>query len=374
MSKRRLHLRSLLRLTGALTPLACVVAIAAPATAAPVTFGSGHLDWGVKQSFRSYITGPIAQGSYTASEGAVKLSEPDGVVRFEVLGGTYDSEAETGELTIGGSVRFTGHHDSLDISVRNLCLAFAGGAGALYADVSSKDRETGRVDQYTGIPVVDAPSVPAPTPSGGDLGWPSIGTTLNAAAVPAFDLYTAGEEFDPVESLEATPGTPNPRPGGGPCRSVPDDGGGDNGGGDNGGGGGGGGNGTPAPVPDSPAPPKIGGVAKPVTLGAGRIARIATLRCGGASCTVTTPKSVKVKIKRKRYSVGVLAPRALKAGKSGQLRVKLSKAARKALAGRRTTVKVKVTLTADGRKTTKTIKATLKAKKAKAGATRRQDG
>jgi hypothetical protein len=54
--------------------------------------------------------------------------------------------------------------------------------------------------------------------------------------------------------------------------------------------------------------------------------------------------------------------------------VKLSKAARKALAGRRTTVKVKVTLTADGRKTTKTIKATLKAKKAKASATRRRNG
>jgi hypothetical protein len=119
---------------------------------------------------------------------------------------------------------------------------------------------------------------------------------------------------------------------------------------------------------------KVSGVAKPVTLGTGRIAKIATLRCGGASCTVKTPKSVKVKIKRKRYGVRVLAPKSLKAGKRGQLRVKLSKAARRALAGRRTTVKVKVTLTADGRKTTKTIKAMLKAKQAKASATRRRNG
>jgi hypothetical protein len=88
--------------------------------------------------------------------------------------------------------------------------------------------------------------------------------------------------------------------------------------------------------------------------------KVASLTCGSTACAIKAPKSVKIKVKRKRYRVNVLVPKALRAGASGKLRVTLPKAARKALTGRRTTVKVKVEITAGTSKTTKTIKATLK--------------
>jgi hypothetical protein len=348
-----------------------------------VDFGSGHLDWGVKQSFREYIVNQ--GGSYTASDGATKLPGSYGGFRFDILGGAYDEETGAGDLLVDGTVHFTAHDGELDMTIKNLRIELAGASGVLRADVVSKDLETDEMRNCVDVGLGELGPVVSPvetTDGDGGLSWASIPVELTeAGAVPFGGFYVAEEAIDPLAPLAAEYGTPQPRPDRGEEPLVDNcadegGGGGGTGGGETGGGGGTGGGTTnpPAPVDDAPAPPKVSGVAKPVTLGAGRVAKIATLRCGGASCTVKAPKSVKVKIKRKSYSVRVLAPKSLKAGKSGQLRVKLSKAARKALAGRRTTVKVKVTLTADGRKTTKTIKATLKAKKAKAGATRRRHG
>ena len=46
------------------------VATSSTASAAPQDVTSGGLDWGVKASFRSYVAGPIAQGSITLGGGA----------------------------------------------------------------------------------------------------------------------------------------------------------------------------------------------------------------------------------------------------------------------------------------------------------------
>jgi hypothetical protein len=293
-------------------------------------------------------------------------------------------------VTVGGTVRFEGHQGALDLTLSNLCVSFAGGSGTTYGDAVSKDMASGTTETYTGIPVVDMASVAAPSPVIGGLEWPSIATTLNAAAVPAFGQYPAGVEFDPLAPLTATFGTPGTRPGDAPCRSVPDDGGGDNGGGDNGGGDngggdngggdngggtggtggggggggtGGGGGGTPVPLP-TPAPqvaPRATAVKGAVLVPRNRVATVGTLRCGSASCAISVPRSVKVKIAGKRYRVAVLAPKRLAAERRVKLRVKLTRAARKALAGRRAKVKFKVTAVADGRRTSKTITVTLRA-------------
>jgi hypothetical protein len=353
---------------------------AAPAAAEPVTFGGGQLDWGVKQSFRNYIA-TIAQGTYTADDGAEIVGGPGGVVRFDVLGGTYDDESGDGELTIGGTVRFEGHHGALDLTLSNLCVTFAGGSGTTYADIVSKDMGTGVTETNIGIPVVDMASVAAPDAVGGGLEWPPIATTLNEAAVPAFGQYPADVEFDALAPLTATFGTPTPRPGGGPCRSVPDeggggdDGGGDNGGGGNGGGGNGGGDGgtggggaggggggtTVTPPVVQPRPATIAAAKRAVTVPRNRVATVGTVRCGATRCAVSIPKTVRVKIAGKRYRVAVLAPKRLAAKRGGKLRVKLTRAARKALAGRRAQVKFKVVVVADGRRTAKTITSTLRA-------------
>lgn len=113
-----------------------------------------------------------------------------------------------------------------------------------------------------------------------------------------------------------------------------------------------------------PAPDASVTKVKVQTLGKKRVARIGFVTCK-ADCAISTPKTVKVKIGKKKYKVTVLAPKSAKAGKRFQVRVKLTKAAAKALAGRRAKVAVNVKLTANGQSETKKLSATIKAKKAK---------
>jgi hypothetical protein len=308
------------------------LALSGPASAAAVTFGSGHLDWGVKESFRNYITGPIAQGSYTASSGATKLSEPNGRIRFNVLGGPYDTGTRVGSLSIDGTVHFEGHGGTLDMTMENVRIALAGATGTLYADVTSKDMTTGDVEHYPGVAFADL-TVSAPVATATGLTWSSIPAKLTAEGAPAFGgFYTAGDDIDPLAPLTANFGAPSEEPP------------------------------TPKPTQPTSRTPVIKELSKAISVKGSRPVRIAVLRCGDSSCTVKAPKKVKVKIKGKRYKLEVLFPKAIKAGGAGKLRVKLPKAARKALAGRRAKVKVKVEITASGKLTVKRVKATLKAK------------
>ncbi|WP_043260745.1 HtaA domain-containing protein, partial [Streptomyces sp. e14] len=62
------------------TALAVLVAallaalLPAPAAhAASRVVAGGRLDWGIKSSFQSYVTGPIAKGSYSLTGGAATV-------------------------------------------------------------------------------------------------------------------------------------------------------------------------------------------------------------------------------------------------------------------------------------------------------------
>jgi hypothetical protein len=89
-----------MRITNRVRPVAAALAVAlgtagllvGSATAAQAaTVSGGHLDWGVKQSFRNYINGPIAHGTITTSEGATKNA--DGTFRFPSATGSVDAGA-----------------------------------------------------------------------------------------------------------------------------------------------------------------------------------------------------------------------------------------------------------------------------------------
>ncbi|MBB4663592.1 hypothetical protein [Conexibacter arvalis] len=131
---------------------------------------------------------------------------------------------------------------------------------------------------------------------------------------------------------------------------------------------------TSAPIsfaPETvPPPPPPNGPQATVTkvkvqlLGRKRVARVGFVTCK-VDCAVKAPKAVKVKIGKKRYTAAVIAPKNAKAGKRFQVRVRLTKAGAKALAGRRAKVAVNVKVTADGKTETKKVTATVKAKKAK---------
>ncbi|RBM15881.1 HtaA domain-containing protein [Streptomyces sp. PT12] len=157
----------------------------------------GTLDWGVKESFRSYVTGPIANGEVELTGGATEIA--DGY-RFPGATGAYVAETPALDAEFDGAVRFTGHEGALDLSFSGLAVDIEGAEGALIADVSSKDRETGEVSAYQDVVVAEL-DVPegALTPDGDVITLEAVPAALTADGAEAFaGFYAEGEALDPV--------------------------------------------------------------------------------------------------------------------------------------------------------------------------------
>ncbi|MDT0344582.1 HtaA domain-containing protein [Streptomyces litchfieldiae] len=161
------------------------------------TVHDGNLDWGVKESFRGYVTGPIANGSVELAAGATEIT---GGYRFPNGTGAYDTEAGTLATAFDGSVRFVGHEGTLDLAFSEFAVDITGSGAELVADVSSKDRETGEVTEYDGIAVAEL-DVPADalTPVNDVVTLDAVPATLTAEGAEAFaGFYESGEALDPV--------------------------------------------------------------------------------------------------------------------------------------------------------------------------------
>ncbi|MFF2961103.1 HtaA domain-containing protein [Streptomyces sp. NPDC057963] len=174
-----------------------------PATGKPAAdpgaIVDGTLDWGVKKSFRSYVTGPIAHGKVETTAGAT--ASGDGY-RFPDATGHFDADAQTLNAGFDGKVRFLGHEENgtytLDLSLTRMKIQVNGAKGTLIADVSTKDRETKKVSTYTGLAVADLK-----LPKGGlaakngVVALSSVPAALTADGTKAFGgMYPAGEQLD----------------------------------------------------------------------------------------------------------------------------------------------------------------------------------
>lgn len=165
----------------------------------PGAIVDGTLNWGVKASFRTYVTGPIAHGKVETTGGAT--ASGDGY-RFSDATGHFDAAEQTLNAEFDGKVRFLGHQEdgayTLDLSLSNLQIQADGAKGRLIADVSSKDRETKKVATYTGLAVADL-RLPAGglTAKDGVVTLSAVPATLTADGTKAFGgMYKAGEQLD----------------------------------------------------------------------------------------------------------------------------------------------------------------------------------
>lgn len=187
-------------LTGSLL-LAPTVATAAPVVTETAdnacTVTSGTLMWGVKESFRSYISGAIANGSWEPSAGAT-YETPN----FQWDGGTgeYDPETGIGIVHFAGTVHFTGHDGVLDLTMANPTIEFEGdGKAALLLDVRSTDAQGELAIDTTQewVGEVEAPS--QLTVAGSKLDTGAMPTVLTNSGAKAFaGFYEAGAELDPI--------------------------------------------------------------------------------------------------------------------------------------------------------------------------------
>ena len=170
---------------------------------------SGRLDWGVKESFRSYIAGPIADGGWTL-EG---ITESDGRFHWTASFGEYDMDDAAGSVGFIGGVRFTGHEGSLDIKISRPRVRFAGGDNAvLVVDVRSKSLEGEEYVEQTSVDFATLDLDPASSEIGDDtVSYAGIPATLTAAGAAGFGgFYEAGTELDPVTIAFAVGGAEVP--------------------------------------------------------------------------------------------------------------------------------------------------------------------
>ena len=184
--------------------VAAVLALSTSLLIAPAAHGAvvtgGNVDWGVKQSFRTYVTSPIASGSITPSEGA--STNPGGTYRFPITGGDQP-EAQRVSVGTRGKVRFSGHLGSLDFTIFNVRVVLDGTASGpcLVADADTKKLNGGGVvESYRDVRFAKLDTTGlAPSTAGGATTWAGVPATLTQEGSPAFaGFYDPGEELDPV--------------------------------------------------------------------------------------------------------------------------------------------------------------------------------
>lgn len=179
-----------------------------PATAAHAgAVQGGRLDWGIKSSFQSYVTGPVAKGGFKLKGGAATVG--GSLFRFHSATGSYDPGTGAFEASYAGGVTFQGHQKSdgvyeLDMTVSRPTVKISGGGGTLYVDVSSKAKDTGTVSNQSQVPFAKL-GVGGINMKGGatPLTLTNIPVTLTAQGAQAFaGYYPAGAQLDPL-SLSA---------------------------------------------------------------------------------------------------------------------------------------------------------------------------
>ncbi|MEU9378686.1 HtaA domain-containing protein [Streptomyces sp. NPDC048255] len=190
--------------------LVALLGVLLPATAAQAagrTVQGGRLDWGIKSSFQSYVTGPISKGSFKLKSGAATAG--GSLFRFHSAAGSYDPDSGELDASFSGGVTFQGHQKpdgayELDMTVSRPTVKISGGRGTLYADVSSKAKDTGQVTSRSQVPFatlglggIDMKGGTTP------IALSNVPATLTEQGAKAFaGYYAAGAPLDPV-SLSA---------------------------------------------------------------------------------------------------------------------------------------------------------------------------
>ena len=167
-----------------------------PGTAHAATdVAGGRLDWGVKSSFSTYITGPIANGSVSLGGGAGTTGTNQ--YRFHSASGQYDPGSGDYSASYGGSVRFVGHQRDdgsyeLDLTIANPSVEISGGAGTLYVDVDAHGNFQSRVPfgslQLGGLDT---------SGMSGSIAISNVPVILTTQGAQSFaGYYDAGQELD----------------------------------------------------------------------------------------------------------------------------------------------------------------------------------
>lgn len=159
------------------------------------TIEGARLDWGFKESFRAYVSGTIARGSWSTADGAT-YETPS----FSWHGGTGSTEADltAGEVAFPGSITFTGHGGILNTTLSNPIIRFQGASAVMLIDVVGETRD-GQPVAELGVEFAQFDLTAASTADEG--GTPTLTAApgvFTASGADAFGTYPAGDAVDPI--------------------------------------------------------------------------------------------------------------------------------------------------------------------------------
>ncbi len=172
-----------LTVAAAILPTAVETPQAESCTARAVSGAS--ISWNVKERFRSYVQGSIANGSYSINWGGGN--------------GAFNTEDDRGRVAYSGSASFSGHSGALDMTLSNPRIQVTSATTAsLILDVRSAGLGADAGVDASGV-VFATLRLPAAAESADRISWNGASATLTAAGAEAFGgFYEAGEAFDPV--------------------------------------------------------------------------------------------------------------------------------------------------------------------------------
>ncbi|MBB1245549.1 HtaA domain-containing protein, partial [Streptomyces durbertensis] len=186
-----------------LTALCALLLPAPTAVAQERLVQGGRLDWGIKASFQNYVTGPIAQGSWSMLGGAGTIG--GGQFRFHSASGGYDPDTGAFRASFSGGVRFLGHRKDngtheLDLTISRPTVRVNGGTGTLYADMASRPKGGGALSNRSQVPLAKLALGGVNMRGGGSpITLTGVPATLTAEGAGAFaGYYPAGTPLDPV--------------------------------------------------------------------------------------------------------------------------------------------------------------------------------
>lgn len=185
-------------------PTAATAAFAAPLPAtseAACSVSAATLNWGVKESFRSYISGSIANGEWTVSDD-MRYETPDFI--WDKATAAFSSDLESGTIGFTGAVHFTGHDGAMKLDLADPVIEFEGADTAYLTLTIGATDAADAGGEATAVPVRAAKIdlTDAVTSGGTELGIqgavPRLTSEGAAALNGEYGSYVAGEELDPI--------------------------------------------------------------------------------------------------------------------------------------------------------------------------------
>ncbi|WP_167052452.1 HtaA domain-containing protein [Salinibacterium sp. ZJ77] len=155
--------------------------------AAPSQQVAGSLAWGISSGWTNYITGPIAHGAISVSNGATASG---GIYTFaQTAGSTYDAQTGLGAVTYRGAVRWTGHNGELDLTLSNPVIRFDSATSATVLIGANQ----------LAIATLNLANATKTVAADGSIRYADVPSTLTAAGAGFFrNYYAAGSALSPM--------------------------------------------------------------------------------------------------------------------------------------------------------------------------------